>query len=158
MIHIPAHEFPLIITFVSSFSRQCRISKTICAIGVTRPRPCSIATLRLTITTWNRLSWPVATRLGNEAKIIKLRQISMRKSYLSFCFFSILFLFCFSRYLSGSSDYEKASSSSYFRPSSLRSSDSSSFESPIYDVRHSMYLSSRSRDSESYKGTIGLLF
>lgn len=52
----------------SFFILVTRISKKICAIGVTRPRPCSTATLRLTITTWNRLNWPAATRLGNEAK------------------------------------------------------------------------------------------
>ena len=65
-----------------------RISKKICAIGVTRPRPCSTATLRLTITTWNRLSWPAATQLGNEAKWTNLDL----KTYTSID--SFLFRFC----------------------------------------------------------------
>lgn len=123
-----------------------RTSKMICAIGVMQPRPSSIATRPLIITTWNRLSWLAAIRLGNETKLATnwMSQL-LDKSLISW--FS---------YMSGSSDYERASSSSYFRPSSLRSRESSMYESPSYDSRHSMYLSSRSsRDSDTYRGTIG---
>lgn len=60
-----------------------------------------------------------------------------------------------SDYVSGNNNYWRGSSSSYYRPTTLKSFQYSNFKAPIYDSGRSMYVSSRSKDWDSSKSTFG---
>ncbi|XP_057377069.1 uncharacterized protein LOC130698441 [Daphnia carinata] len=60
-----------------------------------------------------------------------------------------------SDYGSGNNNYWRNNYSSYYRPSTLKSLEYSTYKAPIYDSGRSMYVSSRSKHWDSPKSTFG---
>ena len=155
----------------------------ICAIGATPPRQCLTATThptRCPLTTWTRQRRPAAIRPGKSSILhnwdrmkrsrdyVQVHQISISISLyariyvciikLSYSLFSF-FANCICSYMSGSADYDKASTRAYFhRPIPSVAVANESYLTPLYNVRRNVTSRSMYKDADSQtpkSGSIG---